>query len=109
MDTKKTASADGQELRPSVFIANDTTPILALIKELQDAQDKGSADLFNSDFANDILWGSPFGAIVNDYEHIHAIHQKMFAGNENNKGKISYETEYIRFLSDTIAIAYVRK
>lgn len=50
-------------------------PVKDFILRWQEAIDTGNADLFNQQFAADVLWGSPFGAVASGYEQIHAIHR----------------------------------
>jgi len=97
------------KIRPNITQPYDTSPIENFIAELQEAIDTGDVDLFNKRFSRDILWGSPFAAIASGYEQIHAIHKQMFASVKPVKGAIKYETEHIRFISENVAIAYVRK
>jgi uncharacterized protein (TIGR02246 family) len=98
-----------EELRPQVSLAYDTAPIEKFIAELQEAIDTGDADLFNKHFAHDVLWGSPFAAIASGYDQIHSIHEQMFSRYKPVKGASKYETEHIRFLSEDVAFAYVRR
>lgn len=95
--------------RPTLSQPYDTAPIEKFLAEWQEAIDTGSADLFNKQFAADVLWGSPFAAIASGYEQIHAIHEKMFSSVKPAKGAAKYTAEHIRFLSETTAIAYVRR
>jgi uncharacterized protein (TIGR02246 family) len=95
--------------RPIVSQTHDLSPIENFISELQIAIDTGDADLFNKQFASDVLWGSPFAAIANGYEQIHAIHCQMLASVVQVKGTYKFEIEHIRFLSENVSYAYVRK
>lgn len=97
------------ENRPTLSHTYDTLPVEHFIAELQEAIDTGDAELFNKHFAADILWGSPFAAIASGYEQIHAIHKKMFASVTAVKGAAKYEAEHIRFVSENVAFAYVRR
>lgn len=97
------------DLRPSISTPYDTSPIENFISELQDAIDTGDVELFNKRFAKDILWGSPFAAIASGYEQIHSIHKQMFSSVTPMKGAAKYEAEHIRFVSEQVAIAYVRR
>jgi uncharacterized protein (TIGR02246 family) len=87
----------------------DREPIDAFVQELQRAIDTGDADLFNLNFADDVLWGSPFGAVAVGYDQIHAIHSKMFASVVPVKGAVQYSVEYVRFPANDVAIAFVRR
>ena len=98
-----------QNERPALGILCDRTPVDAFVRELQAAIDRGDASLFNRHFAKDVLWGSPFGAVVDGYDPIHAIHERMFAAQTAVPGASRYEVEHVRFLSDDVALAYVRR
>ena len=102
-----TRGADGG--RPSLGVACDRAPVDAFVRELQHAIDLGDAARFDHGFAQDVLWGSPFGAVVDGYDAIRAIHERMFAGRSAVPGASRYEVEHVRFLSDDVAIAYVRR
>lgn len=95
--------------RPTVYKAGDIGPIENFITELQKAIDEGDANLFNKRFASDIIWGSPFAAIASGYEQIHGIHTKMFSSVVAVKGAAKFELEHARFLTEDVAIAYVRR
>lgn len=49
----------------------------ALVTELQAGIDTRDADVFNRHFATDLLWGSPFGAVLQGYEPLHRIHVRL--------------------------------
>lgn len=97
------------QTHPLIFQTFDPAPVNEFIAELQEAADTGNADLFNNRFSRDILWGSPFGAIADGYEHIHSIHRKMFSLVRPQKGAAKFSAEHIRFLSAQVAIAYIRR
>jgi uncharacterized protein (TIGR02246 family) len=84
-------------------------PIKEFIRRWQEAIDTGNAELFNQQFAADVLWGSPFGAIAEGYEQIHAIHSRMFSSVIPVPGAAQYNIEHIRFPSDNVVIVYVRR
>ncbi|WP_327111556.1 DUF4440 domain-containing protein [Nocardia sp. NBC_01730] len=44
-------------------------------------QRAGDADGYDSDFAADVLWGSPFGASVAGYAELNALHHRLMAAN----------------------------
>ena len=48
-----------------------------LVDELQAGWDQHDADISNRHFAYDIVWGSPFGATLQGYEQLHAIHTRL--------------------------------
>jgi hypothetical protein len=70
--------------------------------------DARNADVYNRHFADDILWGSPFGATVPGYQQLHAIHDRLRA--EGRGGPSSrYEIESVLAPSPNVAIAHVRR
>src|SRR4051812_15584736 len=93
--------------RPMLAIDADRTPIDDFVHELQQAIDSADADRFNGQFAADVLWGSPFAAVVDGYDAIHAIHARMFASIPATPGASRYVVEYARFPTPDVAIAYV--
>lgn len=59
--------------RPTLAVDDAATQeareaVAHLVEELQAGWDDNDADLSNRPFADDILWGSPFGATVQGYE-----------------------------------------
>ncbi|MEO8270963.1 MAG: SgcJ/EcaC family oxidoreductase [Aureliella sp.] len=95
--------------RPTLGLDREIDPVKAFVNELQTAIDAGDASHFNRHFAQDVLWGSPFGAVAVGYDQIHAIHSQMFASVVPVKGAAHYEVEHARILSEDVAIAYVRR
>lgn len=53
-----------------------------LAAELQQAGESADADRYDNSFAADVLWGSPFGALVVGYGQINAIHRRMMGRSE---------------------------
>lgn len=84
-------------------------PVKAFVAQLQTAVDQGDAQLFNQAFAEDVLWGSPFGAVVSGYEHIHAIHSQMFSRLRPVPGTWDYSIEAVSYPQTDLAIAYIRR
>jgi uncharacterized protein (TIGR02246 family) len=105
--------------RPMLTLENDPKAVEELVAGLQAAIDAWDADGFNRQFAGDVLWGSPFGAVVSGYDEIHAIHVRMHAAAKARQaeaqaqgrdgGGSRYEIEHARRVADDTAIAYVRR
>lgn len=89
--------------------AADDEPVHAFVRILQEAIDSGSADRFNERFAADVLWGSPFAAVIEGYEAIHAIHARMFGAAPAVPGASTYTVEHVRRLSSDVVLGYVRR
>lgn len=60
------------------------------------------------DFAVDVPWGSPFGAMVRGHEQLHAIHVRL---QEQGRGGPSsrYEIESVLAPAPGVAVAHVRR
>jgi hypothetical protein len=104
--------------RPTLALADGEGNAAAgrFVDGLQRAIDAWDADEFNRRFATDVLWGSPFGAIVAGYEQIHEIHGQMFDaararhdGGDGPPASSRYEIETTRLIAEDVVIAYVRR
>ncbi len=95
--------------RPELDLKLDREPVEAFVRNLQAAIDSGDAERFNLHFAEDVHWGSPFGAVAVGYSQIHAIHSRMFAAVSPSPGASRYSVEHVLFPEETVAIAYLRR
>jgi uncharacterized protein (TIGR02246 family) len=78
------------------------------VAELQTGWDRHDADITDRHFANDILWGSPFGVTLQGYEQLHAIHVRL---KQQARGGTSSRYEIVQVLSPVpnVAVAHVRR
>jgi uncharacterized protein (TIGR02246 family) len=77
---------------------------------LQAGIDAADAQTYNAQFSDDVMWGSPYGAIVNGYHALHSIHRGMFgAGVEVAGSRSRYETVHVMAPTPDVAIAHVRR
>ena len=81
--------------------------VAQLVGELQQGWDEHDADITNRHFAQDVLWGGPFGASVSGYDRLHAIHVRMKAG--AGLGPTRYEIEQVLVPAPGVAVAHVRR
>ena len=82
--------------------------VASLVRELQAGWDQHNADLSNRHFAEDVMWGSPFGATVHGYEELHAIHVRL---KQQGRGGLSSRFEIVKVLAPApgVAVAQVRR
>jgi uncharacterized protein (TIGR02246 family) len=106
-------SVSTPQLRPTLELgAGPSTDarkaVLALVGELQRGWDLHDADLSNRHFADDIVWGSPFGATVRGYEELHAVHVRL---KQQARGGPSSRFEVVDVLAPTpeVVITQVRR
>jgi len=50
-----------------------------LLDRLQTGGETGNADRFDSLFADDVLWGSPYGQVLTGYAPLNQVHRSMMA------------------------------
>lgn len=99
--------------RPTLARDDASAAVTEFVRGLQEAIEAADADRFNEAFAADVLWGSPFGLVVESYDKIHAIHERMFAAGAARptaeRGGSRYEIEHARLVAAGVALAYVRR
>ena len=78
-----------------------------IVGELQAGLDSADAERFNRSFADDVLWGSPYGATVEGYDTLHAIHRRLHAQGEASRSR--YEIVRVRTPAPDVALAHVRR
>lgn len=78
------------------------------VAELQSGVDAGDAAIYNTQFAGDVLWGSPYGAIVSGYDTLHAIHRRLFAAAVAGP-RSRYEKVAVSSPAPDVALAHVRR
>jgi uncharacterized protein (TIGR02246 family) len=76
-----------------------------LVAELQRGWYGHDAEISNRHFAEDVVWGSPDGAIVRGYEDVHAIHARL----KEESGGCRFEIQSVTAPAPGVAIAHVRR
>ena len=100
--TRPTLSADNRQLRDA------RSAVDAFVAELQAGIDHTDAVRYNAHFADDVLWGSPYGATVDGYDTLHAIHRRLFAAAVAGP-RSRYETVAVSAPAPDVAVAQVRR
>jgi uncharacterized protein (TIGR02246 family) len=78
-----------------------------LVAGLQDGLDRGSADVYDRQFASDVLWGSPYGATLSGYEALNAAHRSLMAAGTAPPSR--YQVVRLMNPLPGVAIAHVRR
>jgi PPOX class F420-dependent enzyme/OxyR family protein len=76
------------------------------VGELQAGLGDGDAETYNRHFARDVMWGSPYGAVVADYDSLHAIHRRLHAG---DRPPSRYRVVRVLSPAPGVALAQVRR
>jgi uncharacterized protein (TIGR02246 family) len=101
---RPTLTADPDWLRD----AHDA--VARFVAGLQAGIDTADAQTYNAEFADDVMWGSPYGATVVGYDALHSIHRGMFRSGVAVAGPRSrYETVHVMAPTPDVAIAHVRR
>jgi PPOX class F420-dependent enzyme/OxyR family protein/uncharacterized protein (TIGR02246 family) len=77
------------------------------VEELQAGLGDGDAEVYNRHFAADVMWGSPYGATVEGYDTLHAIHARMHAA--GNRSESRYQIVRVLTPAPSVALAHVRR
>jgi len=77
------------------------------IAEMQAGLGDHDAEDYNRHFAEDVMWGSPYGATVDGYQALHAIHRRL----HTTADRATSRYEIVRVLVPTadVALAQVRR
>jgi uncharacterized protein (TIGR02246 family) len=96
--------------RPHLAVTNPDA--LAAVESfaagLQAGHDERDAEILNQQFAADVIWGSPFGALVDGYDQLHPIHvhfQQAASGNP----LFRYEVRHVLPVSDDVIVAHIAR
>lgn len=81
--------------------------VASQVAELQAGLDDGDADTYNRHFAGDVMWGSPYGATVDGYDTLHAIHEHLQSS--GGPGRSRYETVRVLTPTPDVALAQVKR
>ncbi|HEX4474662.1 MAG TPA: SgcJ/EcaC family oxidoreductase [Polyangiaceae bacterium] len=102
-----------QARRPTLEVDEKTSlearkAVRRLVEELQAGWDRHDAETTNRHFAEDIVWGSPFGATVRGYASLHDIHTKLKAKGVGGRAS-HFEVESVLVPTPDVAIAQIRR
>jgi hypothetical protein len=101
-----------ESLRPSLAAERDvnaaTAVVARFVADLQEGWDRSDATIADRRLAADVAWGSPYGATVDNYDTLLAIHQrlkKQGAGGRQSR----YEINRVLPVSEDVIVAQVAR
>ncbi len=96
--------------RPSIGIvsAEADAAVKAFVAGLQAGHDARDADVLNRQFAADVVWGSPYGALVDGYDQLHPIHVR-FQQEPRRGPAFRYQLRHALPLGDEVIVAHVAR
>jgi uncharacterized protein (TIGR02246 family) len=102
--------AQDQDSRPALTVPNSDagSAVTEFASGLQAGHDQRDAEVLNRQFASDVVWGSPFGALVEGYDQLHPIH----VGFQHQKGDtpgVRYEVRHVLPVGDDVVVAHIAR
>jgi uncharacterized protein (TIGR02246 family) len=106
-----TSVPDGGPDRPSLHRPVDAADLDAAVRELvqhlQGGADAGDADVYDGMFAADVLWGSPYGAVLAGYDQLNAIHHRLMAASAAPRSR--FEPVQAVAPAPGVVVAHIRR
>ncbi|HEY6792637.1 MAG TPA: hypothetical protein VI365_35525 [Trebonia sp.] len=78
-----------------------------LVAVLQEGHDRADANIFDRQFASDVLWGSPYGATLRGYDVLNPIHHSLKASGAAPPSQ--YHVVQLMSPMPGVVIAHVRR
>jgi uncharacterized protein (TIGR02246 family) len=78
-----------------------------LVAGLQEGHERADADVFDRQFASDVLWGSPYGATLHGHDVLNPIHHSLMAARVAPLSR--YHVVQVMSPQPGVAIAHVRR
>jgi uncharacterized protein (TIGR02246 family) len=97
-------------MRPTMALKSTETEaaVQAFTAGLQAGHDRHNAELLNRQFASDVIWGSPYGALVNGYERLHPIHVG-FQHKAASGPAFRYSVQHTLTVSEDVVVAHIAR
>ncbi len=95
--------------RPSLDTGRLHDAVTQLVDHLQRGHDTGCADTYDLTFADDILWGSPKGQVLNGFERLNAIHHSFMKRTPTEPRSVFELSQVIAPTSDVVVAQVARR
>jgi uncharacterized protein (TIGR02246 family) len=95
---------------PQLAVDLDAATIVAVDEfaaGLQAGLDQRDADVLNRQFAGDVVWGTPFGALVDGYDRLHPIHERF--QRSDTRPAARYAIRHVMAVSDDVVVAHIAR
>ena len=101
-------TGDGRpSLHQPTAAADAHAAVRRLVEELQAGLDDCDADRYDGMFAEDVLWGSPYGRVLAGFEQLNAVHHSLMGAPTVPASR--YEPVQVVAPAPGVAIAHVRR
>jgi uncharacterized protein (TIGR02246 family) len=95
--------------RPTLDRGDHRDAIAQLVDHLQRGLDTADADTYDLTFADDILWGSPKGRVLQGFERLNAIHHAQQGGSNPAAPASVFEVAQVSAPADDVVVAQIRR
>jgi uncharacterized protein (TIGR02246 family) len=96
--------------RPDIAMqsAEAEAAVQAFALGLQAGHDRRDAEVLNRQFATDVIWGSPYGAVIDGYDQLHPIH--VHFQQQPRKGPaFRYQVHHVLAVREDVVIAHIAR
>src|SRR4051812_24201369 len=94
--------------RPTIAVNMDaTTAVEGFAAGLQAGLDLRDADLLNKQFAADVVWGTPYGALVEGYDELHPIHERFQRAESRPAAR--YAVRHAFAVNDDVVVGHIAR
>lgn len=81
----------------------------SLAAQLQRGGEKMDADTYDAWFADDILWGSPFGATLAGFAELNAVHKRLMETPATQIGESRFEVVSVLAPAPGVVVTQIRR
>jgi uncharacterized protein (TIGR02246 family) len=97
--------------RPALHRQGDASSadgaVSELVRQLQKGLDSGDADLYDSTFAEDVLWGGPYGSVLAGYPSLNVAHHSIL--DASGVARSRYEVVQTSAPAPDLVLTHVRR
>lgn len=94
--------------RPDIAVesAEAEVAVQTFVAGLQAGYDHRNAEVLNHQFAADVIWGSPYGALIDGYDQLHPIHVR-FQQQPWKGPAFRYQVRHVLAVHEDVVIAHI--
>lgn len=96
--------------RPALGLASPEAEaaVREFVAGLQAGHEQRDAEILNCQFASDVIWGSPYGALVEGYDRLHPIHVR-FQQQPRMGPAFRYSVQHILAVREDVVVAHIAR
>lgn len=96
--------------RPDIAVerAEAEVAVRTFVAGLQAGYDQRDAEVLNRQFAADVIWGSPYGALIDGYDQLHPIHVR-FQQQPRKGPAFRYQVRRVLAVHEDVVIAHIAR